>query len=289
MVVQIAIDTREPVLQSLLNSYYDKYSQNPDATGITIQTEQLYIGDVVIRIINKAKDTGTTGETRETDKNEEVVSILFERKTCADLAASVKDGRYRDQKTRLLSNGTLARRVFYMLEGVPEMKEILSTKVPIHGVKPSVLSGMMIHSMLRDGIHVICIKNTSETAAWIWSIALKCLANPEKISGGHDQTTIALQSNDNMSSINYLQNVKVKKIDNITPTSCYLMQLCQIPNISITTANGIVAKYPTMLVLLNALAELTDNEHRVKCLCELPMIGKKKAQTILMYLLPGYE
>jgi hypothetical protein len=142
--------------------------------------------------------------------------------------------------------------------------------------------------MLRDGVHVLCVKNTNETAAWIWSIALKCLANPEKIIGGGDLNTMDGSADDTTGAGNYLQNVKVKKIDNITPTSCYLMQLCQIPNISITTANGIVAKYPTMLVLLNALAELPDNEHRVKCLCELPMIGKKKAHTILMYLLPGY-
>jgi len=80
MVVQIAIDTREPVLQSLLNSYYDKYSQNPDATGITIQTEQLYIGDVVIRIINKAKDTDTTGETEKRIKTKKSYPFFLKEK-----------------------------------------------------------------------------------------------------------------------------------------------------------------------------------------------------------------
>ena len=30
--------------------------------------------------------------------------LIFERKTCADLLSSINDGRYREQKSRLVSN-----------------------------------------------------------------------------------------------------------------------------------------------------------------------------------------
>ena len=43
----------------------------------------------------------------ESDSNTDIYKnavLIFERKTCADLLSSINDGRYREQKSRLLSN-----------------------------------------------------------------------------------------------------------------------------------------------------------------------------------------
>jgi hypothetical protein len=168
----------------------------------------------------------------------------------------------------------------YILEGVPSQLSLLQSDFPVHGLKPSVISGMMVYTMLRDGIHVIPVANTQETAAWVWSIAQKCLYNPEKIQLEPQEGNQVGGAND------YLQHVKVKKIDNITPEACYLLQLCQIPNISLSTAREIVKVYPTMLTLLTKLSNISHIDDQIKCLCDIPMIGKKKALTLLQFLLP---
>ena len=43
---------------------------------------------------------------------------VVERKTLEDLAASIKDGRWREQRTRLLESGAP---VFYIVEGVVDL------------------------------------------------------------------------------------------------------------------------------------------------------------------------
>ena len=261
MGIHIRIDMREPVLQSLLQTYHAGMDPS-NQEGVSITIEPLDVGDVHI----------VFGEH----------SILFERKSLPDLAASVKDNRYREQKTRLLASGTKPKHIIYILEGVPAQQTLLSSDFPVHGLRPSVVSGMMIYTMLRDGIHVINVKNTDETGAWIWSIAMKCLSNPEKVFGTTEQEQGGAGTN------SYLQNIKVRKMDNITPESCYMMQLCQIPNISISTAQEISKRYPSMLNLLSTLSSI-PNDGRIKLLTEIPMIGKKKAQIILSYLLPNEQ
>lgn len=253
MSVAVRIDTREPNLRALLESYHQN---SPQKDAIALHVEPLDIGDALVEF-------GST-------------CIVFERKTCADLASSLKDGRYKEQKVRQLTK-TLPRHVVYLLEGAPSPRTLLEDDFPVFGLKPSVLSGMMVHTMLRDGIHVVRTSSTEETSSWIWTVALKCASNPQKIEaeGGSADAPA-----------NYLQHVKVKKIDNITPSHCYIMQLCQIPNISVSIAREIAKAYPTMVGLLTALSQLSDAEARTKLLSEIPMIGKKRALTILGYLLP---
>lgn len=263
MSIQLKIDTREPVLQNLLQAYYENTENESIKTAIQIQIEPLDIGDVQIIF-------GFT-------------TIIFERKSCADLAASLKDGRYKEQKARLLTK-SLPQHVIYIVEGAPTYQTLLNSDFPVHGLKPAVISGMMIYSMLRDGVHVMNVLNTKETAAFIWSIALKCHSNPEKIQL-EPQSSEQEQQGGNINT-QYLQHVKVKKIDNITPSHCYILQLCQIPNISLSTAREIVKVYPTMFSLLTALSNIPNVDDQVKLLSDIPMIGKKKAHTLLQFLLP---
>lgn len=254
IMVQITVDTREPLLASLLQSYPGR-----SGTGISVEVIPLDIADVRIQFGEEA-------------------FILVERKSCMDLISSVKDGRYREQKVRLLASGAKTHHLFYLLEGVPSMTELQELDMCIGGMQPSVLSGAILHTMLRDGIHVVCVPNTEETAAWVWTMAQKCLANPEKILGGAGAG--------GSGGTGYAHHIRMKKMDNVTPDVCYLMQLSQIPTISVTIASEIVAKYPTMLRLLTHLSHLGSDEERIRCLSEIPKIGKKKAQQLLSYLLP---
>lgn len=258
--VIIRIDTREPVLAGILASRCD--GKEGAEGGIKVTIEQLDVGDV--QIVSNS------------------TVIMLERKTCHDMAASVKDGRYREQKARLMASGAAKHHILYMMEGVPSMAELLEAEEPIFGVKPCVLSGMMVNTMLRDGLHVVPVASTEDTAAWVWAIAQRCLADPDKFVVG---TGGAGTGGDG--GAGYLQHIQVRKRDNITPANCYVMQLCQIPGISVKIAEGIVEKFPTMLRLLSALSAMESEKQRLQCLGDIPMIGKKKAQVLLSYLLPA--
>lgn len=272
MSVVIKVDTREPMLAGILASRCEGTEGN-----IRMVIEQLDVGDV--QIVSNS------------------VIIMIERKTCHDMAASVKDGRYREQKARLMASGAAKQHILYVMEGVPSMTRLLEAEEPIFGVKPCVLSGMMVNTMLRDGLHVVPVASTEDTAAWVWAIAQRCLADPDKflVSAG---AAAAAGVGEGMaggaggaggagaSGSGYLQHIHVKKRDNITPASCYVMQLCQVPGISVKIAEGIVEKFPTMLGLLNALSGMESDKQRLQCLSDIPMIGKKKAQVLLSYLLP---
>tara|TARA_B110000858_G_C17526674_1_gene347292 strand:+ start:152 stop:451 length:300 start_codon:yes stop_codon:yes gene_type:complete len=76
----------------------------------------------------------------------------------------------------------------------------------------------------------------------------------------------------------YVDCIKMKKIKNITPEICYIMQLSQIPTISSTIAKNIQKHYPTMRSLINVLNDTSD---KVNLLCEIEKVGKEKAKKIL--------
>ena len=121
--------------------------------------------------------------------------------------------------------------------------------------------------MYRDGVHVGFTKYTCETASWIVGASQRC----EKYG-------------DQVNDVEYHHNCKVKskKIDNITPGTCFVLQLCQIPGVSQKIAEVIRSKYANMQALVSALS--TSN-NPIADLTSLPMIGDKKAKKIYEYLI----
>jgi ERCC4-type nuclease len=192
------------------------------------------------------------------------VSLVFERKTLADLAASIKDGRYKEQKHRMLSS-IAPRHITYIIEG----GQLCGRDQ--HGINGTTYEGVYINTMYRDGCHVIFVKDVKETAEWLTKVATRCEAHPDKFSA--TQTSEEYHTS---------CKAKTRKIENITPKTCYIMQLCQIPGVSKKVAEVIQTAYPTMCALVTKLAESCDP---VKELSKLQLIGAKKAQCIVNYIL----
>jgi ERCC4-type nuclease len=63
-------------------------------------------------------DVGDIAICQMKDKSAKILAI-FERKTVNDMLASLKDGRYKEQKLRLMSNHCQdkTKRIYYILEG----------------------------------------------------------------------------------------------------------------------------------------------------------------------------
>ena len=160
------------------------------------------------------------------------IFFIFERKTTGDLQSSIQDGRYKEQKTRMLANYT-QKQISYIIEG----DDVLSSKTYN---KSRMLQGAYLHTMFRDNIRVLYTKNTNETATLILTISTKIIDNPQYFIDNGEKDT------DYTSCI----KLKKKKIENIDENTCYIMQLSQIPYISNVIAKNIAATYPNMVYLI---------------------------------------
>ena len=147
--MHLQIDNRETKLIELIKVVNAHSGQPP----IHYTTANLEIGDIIIK-----SDLGH--------------QLIIERKTIADLIASVKDARYKEQKLRLQaeqsrSNGKM--RVAYIIEGDNLAKCNQSDKL--------IAIGAIISSSFRDGIIVLRTMSLDETLDLIVRLFERCLKN----------------------------------------------------------------------------------------------------------------
>jgi len=232
--MQIIVDVREHAL-------IEKFA----SIGATIITEQLLLGDVLLR-----------------SGNDEI--LLFERKSLADLLASIKDGRYEEQSHRLIhTSGMNPHNIIYVVEGV-----LMSLKTPAD--KKVVFSAMTSLSYFK-GFSVFRTSTVLETAELIAAMAAKLekefAKGREKVREKETPASLnALQNNIVESTIgsseidvnseleqnverlpaqteSYSAFVKKAKKDNITPQNIGEIFLCQIPGISSHIAQAILKHF----------------------------------------------
>ena len=88
------------------------------------------------------------------------------------------------------------------------------------------------------------------------------------------------------SNSQYLSHVKAKqkKIDNIDPANCYILQLSQIPGVSVKIAQEIANKYANMRELIHACDKCHTIEEKKQLITAITMVGGKKAEAIIQYL-----
>jgi ERCC4-type nuclease len=197
-----------------------------DNSSIQIISENLPLGDAII--------CDETGKEK----------IIIERKSLADLAASIRDGRYNEQGYRLNQCETHNHHIYYVIEGdlryyrpfkgMPDKKALLSAMVSI-----SYYKGFSIHRT----------NNLEETAEWIVHFATKLLKEGPKAlpfySGGAEQI-------ESTAAYSHVVAKRIKK-DNITPENIGEIMLSQIPNVSSASAIAIMNKFSTIKQLLTAL------------------------------------
>lgn len=242
--ILITIDAREV---SLYNDIIDRDLDNYK-DKIQIISENLLLGDIHI-----------------TYKN---IMHIFERKTLQDLQASILDGRYKEQKARLLSNVS-QKYITYIIEG----DNILSSST--YDKHKSMIQSAYLHTLFRDNIRILYTKNIMETTTLILLITTKILDKPDKFL--YEEYTADKCYTDFI-------KLKKKKIDNIDAKSCFIMQLSQIPMISNVIAKNIYSKYSSMGNLVKLLDVFETSELKIKELCKIDGVGKEKASLIVKYI-----
>jgi ERCC4-type nuclease len=153
-------------------------------------------------------------------------NMIIERKTLNDLAASIKDGRYKEQSFRLEKALEENYKVFYMIEG---NLDLYTGCIP----KETLVSAM--YSLIMKGFQVLLTKNTKETAFFMiqfFEKNKKCTSE----TVAYEETVVCKQKNTNITR------------DNIS-----IFMLCQIPSISHVTASILMDKYKHISVLMEEL------------------------------------
>jgi len=183
--------------------------------NIPFECENLLVGDIHI-------------------KHNDTVQYIFERKAKGDLDASIKDGRYSEQKTRLYETGLSLKNIVYIIESLKDPNE-------------QRLWSAICNTQHRDGFSVFQTKNISETVKYISGIASAVKKN---------EVSKALPNENNVT-------VDIKK-KSVGIDEWFKYSLTLIPRCSISIASVIVEKYPK---ISNLITEI--NENGVECLSEL--------------------
>ena len=259
----IKIDYRETDLLSKLtdiNGYAD----------INIQSANLPLGDIII-----CTDDG-------------LEKVMIERKTLKDLAASIRDGRYKEQGFRLNACDVPNHNIFYLLEGN------LQTYKPFHkgAVDKYALLSSMVSITYYKGFSLYRANTLEESAEWLLQIAYKI--GKEGGNPFYTRPSVNVDANnadnEENSTINdsYSTILKRTKKNNITPENIGEIMLSQIPNVSTGVAITIMEKYKTLKNLMDALSldkNALDSIKSVNKAGQARKINKTTIENIYKYLL----
>jgi ERCC4-type nuclease len=234
--MRLIIDNRE-------HGLYEKCEQilSNDPVYTTIETQVLHIGDILVK----------------TDEGKDV--MIIERKTLADLLASIKDGRYEEQSHRLKhASGFPSHNVVYIIEG---MFSTLRTMME----KKLVISAIASLNYFK-GFSVIRTSGIQETAEVLIYMADKIDRNfmkgvlPSYLTEQRERNTkpaentfidntteniveIIEENREPIPEKSYSGFVKTVKKDNITQDNISEIMLCQIPGISSVYAKSVLQSF----------------------------------------------
>lgn len=179
--------------------------------------------------------------------NKELICI-FERKTIEDLAGSIKDGRYREQKKRLLDNIPKSK-ILYIIEGDLTKN---NRSFSFNKVSKDTIYSSLINCYLRDNINIIHTLNTHETIEILEQFCKKILK----------QGTDFLSSSSSTYDEDLIKSIVQTKKKNITPELVFTSQLTCISGVSTNTANLIVKKYQNMNMMISELNKLSEDDRK---------------------------
>ena len=202
--------------------------------------------------------------------------IIIERKTYADLNSSIKDGRYKEQKERLIYSIKKSVRKIILLEGTDEDSRM--------HISEKILDGVITNTLIRDNIHIYKCKNKEETVLFLENIIMQLPKYyddlKKEIINGEEKK----YSNEH--------GCKTGKKSNLTPEICFRNMFMQISGISNTIATVFSEKYKNMENFITEMNKKTGNNKLeiIKLISgekygsNMRRIGEKSAEKIYMHI-----
>ena len=178
-------------------------------SAINYTTKNLLIGDFII-------------------KTNEEITYIIERKSILDLSASIIDGRFREQKQRLIESINNPSKIIYIIEG---------SKKNVKNLPKNTIDSAILNLVFKHGFNVIQTENIQDTYENISLLLIKCSEINHTSENKNNNVLIALKR-----SSKIMQNIMV-------------YMLSSIPGVSILIAEKIHEKYKCMKTLLENLTE----------------------------------
>jgi ERCC4-type nuclease len=226
---------------------------------IKIITENLPLGDFIIA-----------------DEKED--KLIIERKTIADLLASIKDGRYDEQSYRLNGLNHHNHNIIYLIEG--DVNKVGNRFKSDNKTEKLTAYSAMFSLNYFKGFSVFRTFSMDETALMVCNMAYKLEKgsasgkkgfyhnlsnyapieiemNAQQVGGDVAETKNDATNNNETTNADiepsekdYVNVIKKIKKENITPDNIGEIMLCQIPGISSVTALAIMDKFKTLPELI---------------------------------------
>ena len=223
-----------------LTAKFPKAKSLATATAATtnheIKSERLPLGDVILHDPSQGQGLGRD-------------IVIFERKTLADLAASIRDGRYKEQSFRLIetaaATGFHTHNIVYIIEGDLARYDERHTQIT-----KTALQSAMVSLMYYKGFSVVRTMNVGETADFILHFADKVAkesavgARPAYDGDTTTTATTTTRATPTSTAQAYSEvSAKKEKRDFITRETIGEIMLAQVPGVSAKMAAAILAKY----------------------------------------------
>lgn len=160
--------------------------------------------------------------------------IVAERKTAADLEASILDGRYREQRTRLLSHCQInGYRPLYIIEGdLDRLNGRLAKQA---------LRKHLTRLTLRYGVPVLQTESVADTAKLCEELAAQLTEDPKVFM------------TEEAAKVQYTDTISVYKKGNRDDPAVFASAvLQQCTGVSAAGATAILATYPTLTAIWDA-------------------------------------
>ena len=276
----IVVDNREQRIYEKLE-ILQKTELKPD---IKIEKAVLPLGDFIIR-----SDDG-------------IDLILIERKTLADLLASIKDGRYEEQSHRLKNASEIpSHNIIYLIEGFfssispAEKKMVLSAMTSIQYFKGFSIyrtysiqeTTELIYSM-ADKVHRSLAKGllpafSNESLKPAFSNELLKPAFSNEIS---QEGIIEEKQETQGEQTSYANFVKKIKKENITATNIGEIMLCQIPGIQSKYAMAVLTHFGSFSKMIEGVkgGHADFSKITYECNGKSRKIPKSCGESIVLYL-----
>lgn len=143
--------------------------------------------------------------------------VVIERKSINDLCSSITDGRFREQKTRLLESIGDTSKICYFIEGSKSKARMSNT----------IVNGAILNLIYKHKYTVVSTENKDDTFFTIVCLYKKWLNNEYEL--------INTKERQNESS----EPMKLLKRSDKINSDKFIHQLCLVPGISVSIANVI--------------------------------------------------
>ncbi|CAG2117387.1 unnamed protein product [Medioppia subpectinata] len=217
--------------------------------GVRVEMRTLSVGDFAW-IAKQRVDLGPNIATiNSRSRRELIMDYVIERKRIDDLASSLKDRRWDEQKYRLINSGV--RKPSYVIEYFGSQTK----RGDFGGIKYETLDQAITNAEV-DGFAVKRCDSYDDTIRYL-TLMTRYLESSFKdkslYSCSREEMINKEVSNDHFMSYNEFDR-NANKITNFTVNEMFLKHLLQIKAISVVKAKVIVENYPTLQSLLDAFS-----------------------------------